>query len=143
MKGQTGAILMIGNNSMLSRSNKQKVNTRNSTETELIAVDDTLPIVQWTKKFMQDQGYDLDTILKEDNKSSILLMKNGRLSSGKRMKHHDIRYFYVKELLDRGVVKIEHCSTEDMVADFFTKPLLGKRFKIMRGLIVNQNISFT
>lgn len=143
MKGQMGAILMIGNNSMLSRSNKQKVNTRNSTETELIAVDDTLPIVQWTKKFMQDQGYDLDTILKEGNKSSILLMKNGRLSSGKRMKHHDIRYFYVKELLDRGVVKIEHCSTEDMVADFFTKPLHGKRFKIMRGHIVNRNISFT
>jgi len=45
MKGQSGSLLMIGKNAVLSRSNKQKVNTRSSTETELIAVDDTLPTV--------------------------------------------------------------------------------------------------
>ena len=88
MKGQSGATLMIGNNTVLSRSNKQKVNTRSSTEAELIAVDDALPTVQWAKHFMRDQGYDLNTIIKEDNKSSILLMRNGRLSSGKRTKHY-------------------------------------------------------
>jgi len=78
MKGQSGAFLMIGDSTVLSRSNKQKINTRSLTEMELIAVDDTLPLVQWTAKFMKDQGYDLNTIVKEDNKSSILLMKNGR-----------------------------------------------------------------
>jgi hypothetical protein len=36
---------------------------------------------------MKDQGYDLETVMKEDNKSTMLLMKNGRLSSGKRTKH--------------------------------------------------------
>jgi hypothetical protein len=47
--------------------------------------------VQWAKNYMKDQGYDLETIIKEDNKSSMLLMKNGRLSSGKRTKNLDIR----------------------------------------------------
>jgi hypothetical protein len=46
MKGHTRAILSIGGNVVLSRSNKQKVNVRSSTEAELIAVDDTLPTIQ-------------------------------------------------------------------------------------------------
>jgi hypothetical protein len=49
---------------------------------ELIAVDDVLPTVQWAKNFMKDQGYDLNTIIKENKKSTMLLMKNGRLSVG-------------------------------------------------------------
>ncbi len=47
MKGQSGAVLMIGDSAVLSRSSKQKINTRSSTEAELIVVDDTLPSVQW------------------------------------------------------------------------------------------------
>ncbi len=139
MKGHSGAVLLIGDSTVLSRSNKQKVNTRSSTEAELIAVDDTLPTMQWAKSFMMDQGYDLETAIKEDNKSTMLLMKNGRLSAGKRTKHLDIRYFYVKDLLERGIVSIEHCATEDMVADFFTKPIQGKRFQILRDVILNRN----
>ena len=54
-----------------------KVNTRSLTEAELIAVDDALPTIQWTRLFMKDQGYNLETILKEYNKSTMLLMKNG------------------------------------------------------------------
>jgi len=142
MKGQSGSLLMIGKNAVLSQSNKQKVNTRSSMETELNAVDDSLPTVQWASLFMKDQGYDLETVVKEDNRSTMLLMKNGRLSSGKRTKHLDIRYFYVQDLLNRGVIKIEHCKTEYMIADFFTKPLQGRRFQILRDIILNRdNIS--
>jgi hypothetical protein len=38
------------------------------------------------------------------------------------MEHFDIRYFYVRDLLE----SIQHCNAEDMVADSFTKPLQGK-----------------
>jgi hypothetical protein len=51
----------------------------------------------------------------------------------------DIRYFYVQDLIRRGIVKIEHCRTEDMIADFFTKPLQGKRFKLLRDIILNRD----
>lgn len=130
MTGQSGAVLVTGGCVVLSRSNKEKVNTRSSTEVELIAVDDAVPTVQWEKSFMKEQGYDLDTLIKEDNRSTMLLIKNGRLSSGKRMKHLDIRYFYVKDLVDRGVIHISHCISEDMIPDFFTKPLQGRQFQM-------------
>jgi hypothetical protein len=139
MKGQSGAVLVAGDCAVLFKSNKQKVNTRSSTETELIAVDDALPTVQWVRSFMLEQGYDLDTMIKEDNRSTMLLMKNGRLSSGKRTKHFDIRYFYVKDLLDRKIINLSHCVSEEMIADFFTKPVQGKRFREIRDVILNVN----
>jgi len=106
MRGQSGAVLVTGDCAVLFRSNKQKVNTRSSTEKGVIAIDDALPTNQWTKNFMAEQGYVLETEIGEDNKSTMLLMKNGKLSSGKRTKHFDIRYFYVKDLIDRGIIKL-------------------------------------
>ena len=139
MRGQSGAVLVTGNSAVLFRSNKQKINTRSSTKTELIAVNDVLPIIQWTTNFMKAQGYHLDTEIKEDNKSTMLLMKNGKLSSGKRTKHFDIRYFYIKDLIDRGIINLSHCISDDMIADFFTKPIQGKRFQILRDIVLNIN----
>jgi hypothetical protein len=126
--------------SVLFKSCKQKKNTRSSTETELIAVDDILPTVQWAKSFMAEQGYELETEIREDNCSTMLLMRNGSLSSGKRTKHLDVRYFYVKDLIDKGVIKLSHCMSDSIIADYFTKPTQEKRFLVLRNLILNLNI---
>jgi len=88
---------------------------------------------------MKEQGYELNIEIKEDNRSTMLLMKNGKLSSGKRTKHLDLRYFYVKDLIDRGIVKLSHFLSEHMIADFFTKPIQGQRLQLLRDLIMNIN----
>ena len=67
----------------------------------------------------------------------MLLEKNGRASSSKRMKHINIRYFFVKDFIDCEEVKIEFLGTEDMIADFFSKPLVGKKFIEFRNEILN------
>jgi hypothetical protein len=141
VRGQNGAVLITGNCTVLFRSNKQKINTRSSTESELLAVDDALPTVQWTRNFMSEQGYNSETHLKEDNRGTMLMMKNGKLSAGKRTKHFDIRYYYVKDLIDQGIMKVSHCVSEDMIADFFTKPLQGKRFMRLRDRILNMALN--
>ena len=71
------------------------------------------------------------------NKSAMLLEKNGRASSGKRTRHIDIRFYFVADRVANGDLRIEHCPTEDMVADFFTKPLQGALFYKLRDLIMN------
>jgi hypothetical protein len=103
MRGQDGAILMTGDCAVLFRSNKQKVSTQSLTESELLAVDDALPTIQWTRNFMSEQGYNLETHLKEDNRSTMLMMKNGKLSAGKQAKHFNIQYYYVK-ILSAGLL---------------------------------------
>ena len=74
---------------------------------------------------MAEQGYELETEIREDNCSIMLLMRNRRLSSGKRTKHLDVRYFYLKDLIDRGMIKLSHCVSDSMIADYFTKPTQG------------------
>ena len=73
----------------------------------------------------------------QDNKSAILLEKNGKKSSGRRTRHINIRYFFIADRVKRGELKIEYCSTDDMPADFFTKPLQGKNFFQFRKQIMN------
>jgi hypothetical protein len=44
--------------------------------------------------------------------------------------------FFVKDRIDKGEIKIEHCPTDDMIADFFTKPLQGQKFIKFRNKIM-------
>ena len=94
--------------------------------------------MMWTGYFLKAQGVAVvDTVLYQDNKSSMLLEKNGRASSGKRTRHIDIRFYFVADRVASGDLRIEHCPTEEMVADYFTKPLQGALFYRMRDHIMN------
>jgi hypothetical protein len=61
----------------------------------------------------------------QDNKSTILLEKNGKALSSKHMKHINIQYFFITDHVDRGNVSLVWCPTGDMIGDFMTKPLQG------------------
>jgi len=138
MKGHTGGTLSLGKGSVYSYAGAQKLVARSSTEAEVIGVDDLMPQMMWTGYFLKAQGFKVvDTILYQDNKSSILLEQNGRASSGKRTRHINIRYYFVADRVAGGELRIEHCPTGDMVADYFTKPLQGAPFYKLRDLIMN------
>ncbi len=74
MHGHTGGGLTMGRGFPIWVSTKQKLNTRSSTESELVGVDDMMPIICWTRCFLLSQGYGIiENLLLQDNKSSILL----------------------------------------------------------------------
>jgi hypothetical protein len=138
MKSHTGATASLGRGSVYSASTRQKLNTKSSTEAELVAVDDVMPMVLWTRYFLEAQGYGVkESRIYQDNMSSILLEKNGRASSGKRTRHINIRYFLVADRVKSGEVSIEYCPTEVMLADYLTKPLQGAKFIWFRDQILN------
>jgi hypothetical protein len=121
MCGHTGGTLSLGGGSVYSTARKQKLVTRSSTECELVGVHDVMPQIEWTKLFLDAQGYNVqDVVIYQDNLSAMLLEKNGKASSTKRTKHLHLRYFYIKDKIDAGEVHVEHCPTDQMVADFFT-----------------------
>jgi hypothetical protein len=138
MRGHTGGVLTLGKGAAYTTSKGQKINTRSSTESELVGVYDVLPQVLWTQYFLEAQGYGVkDCVIYQDNMSTILLAENGKASSSKRTRHINIRYFFVTDLVKKGQVKVTHCPTEDMVSDYFTKPLQGSAFRKLRQLIMN------
>ncbi len=140
MKSHTGATMTLGKGTIASVSTKQKVNTRSSTEAELVSIDDIISKVIWTKRFIEAQGFKVNAnIIYRDNQSSMKLEENGKESSGKRTRHFDIKYFYITDLIKQGEVEIEYCPTDDMMADYMTKPLVGVKYHKFRGWIMNIN----
>jgi hypothetical protein len=137
MQGHTGGGLSMGLGFPIATSTKQKLNTRSSTEAELVGVDDLMPAICWTWYFMEAQGYKVnENIVYQDNQSVILLERNGKASSSKRTKHINIRYFFVTDWIKNQELTVEWCPTGDMIADFMTKPTQGALFKKFRDQIM-------
>lgn len=136
----------MGQGAITSLSRKQKLNTKSSTETELVAVDDKLGNILWTHHFIEAQGYKVDkNIVYQDNMSSLSLEKNGRgVSSSPRTKHIKAKFFLVKDRSDTGgIVHLRYCpSTEIMWADVLTKPLQGAKFHQMCKFLMNCPIDY-
>ena len=78
-------------------------------------------------------------IIYQDNTSTMKLQNNGKLSAGKRTRHFDIKLFYISDLISRDEVEVRYCPTNDMIADYMTKPLVGTKLKRFRDLIMNIN----
>ena len=93
------------------------------------------------KLFLEEQGYQVDkNVLYQDNKSTILLEKNGKQSSSQRTRAMNICYFFITDQFKRGNMQIEYCPTKTMVADFMTKPLQGAQFKKFKKEIMGKQI---
>jgi hypothetical protein len=137
MKSHTGGVVSFGRGAAMSKSSKHKLNTKSSTEAELVGASDYLPYPIWAKKFLKAQGYSLtENIFYQDNQSTIKFERNGRKSCGPNSRHIDIRYFFIKDRIDLENIDVQYCPTEQMLADFFTKPLQGSLFRKFRDVIM-------
>ena len=86
---------------------------------------------------LKQQGYEVNiNVLMQDNKSATKLEQNSRKSCTCNSRQIDIKYFFVKDRVDKGEIKIEYCLTEIMLADFFSKPIQGNLFKFFRDIIM-------
>jgi hypothetical protein len=141
MRSHSGSFMTFGRGMMNGSSNKQRINTTSSTEAEVVAVHDNMPSILWTRYFLEEQGYPMKpSIIHQDNQSAMLLETNGRGSSSKRTRHMNIRYFFVADCQKRNQVIITYCPTDEMIGDFFTKPLNGAKFRRFRNIIMNCDV---
>jgi len=103
----------------------------------LVGASDYLPNTIWAKNFLGAQGYDItENIFYQDNQSAIRLETNGRASAGQKSRHINIRYFFIKDRIASDGMKVVHCPTAIMLADFYTKPLQGALFRKFRSVIL-------
>ena len=87
--------------------------------------------------FLHGQVYGImNNIVYQDNQIAIRTESNGRNYCTGNSRHINIRYFFVKDRVDEGGVKIEYFLTQLMLADYFTKPLKGKMLTIFRDVIM-------
>jgi hypothetical protein len=140
MKSHTGGLMSLGKGGAYSISTWQKLVTKSSTEAELIGVSDIPLQVIWTPNFLLAQGYQvINSVVYQDNKSAIKLEVNGRESISKRTQHINIRHVFITDRIAGNAVMVKYCPTEDMVSEFFTKPLQGALFRKLHTIIMNND----
>ena len=136
-KSQSSVVILMGLGPVFTKCSKQKIVTKSSHEAELVALSDGGSQVIWSRNFLIAQGYELPaTVIYQDNQATITSIKRGKPCSD-RSRHVDIRLFWLGDRIQAGDIEIEYMRSEDMVADFLTKPLQGERFKVMRSKLMN------
>ena len=92
----------------------------------------------WLRKLMVDLFYmELSlTVIQCDNQSCIKLSENPVFHD--RSKHIEIRYHFIRDYVQRGVIRLQYVSTDEQVADILMKSLgRGKHvyFKDKLGVV--------
>ncbi|GJU67791.1 retrovirus-related pol polyprotein from transposon TNT 1-94 [Tanacetum coccineum] len=117
-----------GSSGMSVSSMKQTSTVISSTKAEYIAMSGCCAQILWMRSQLSDYGFAYNRIpLYCDNKSAIALCCNNVQHS--RSKHIDIRHHFIKEQVEKGVVKLYFMRTEYQLADIFTKALPRERFE--------------
>ena len=112
----------MGNNLVSWMSKKQNSISLFTTEAEYIAVGSCCTQLLWMQKLLHDYGICQEHfIIYYDNTSAINISKNPVQHS--RTKHIEIRYHFIKELVEDGTLTLEFIHIDDQKADLFTKPL--------------------
>ena len=127
-KSHSGCAIYLGGACIWCSSRKQKIVTKDSTEAELVALQDMLLMVEQIQEFLIQQGVELNLpVIFQDNTSTITLVTQGGGKS--RNKHLRARQAWVKERHDKKEIKIVHTGTHNMIADALTKPIQGELFR--------------
>ncbi|XP_019094804.1 PREDICTED: putative F-box protein At1g20795 [Camelina sativa] len=114
-------------------SKKQPIVTLSTTEAEYVAASVCACQAVWFMRMLQELGYEVteSTVIRCDNTSAIKLSKNPVFHG--RCKHIGVRFHFLRELVRDGVIRLEHCGSQEQVADIFTKPLKREAFESLRS----------
>ena len=58
------------------------------------------------------------------------------------MKHMNVKFFFAHDMIEKGLMEVDYCPTEEMWADVLTKPLQGKAFREMRSKLMNMPVDY-
>ena len=134
-ESRSGTVLCVNGVYVAAWSSKQKLVSKSSTESELIALTDGSTYVLWAREWLLSQGYSgIVPVVYQDNMSVLSLGKTGR-HPGQRTKHLNIRYFFVFDRVAKNEIILEYLPTKSMIADLMTKPVNGALFIKLVGLL--------
>ena len=95
------------------------------------------------RHFLTAQGYKMPAaVVYQDNMSCMALVDRGR-SGAERTRHIDTRYFWVKERVVNGEMRVEHKGPKEMYANVLTKPLQGSQFVYERQCLTGWGIDMS
>eukprot|EP00253_Pinus_taeda_P012378 PITA_12378 len=131
-KSTSGYVFHMGSRAISWASKTQCIVALSTVEAEYVAATAAACQAVWMRRMLRSLGQEQEkaTVIFCDNSSTIALSKNSVFH--KRTKHIDTRFHYIRELVSNGEIVLEHCRTQEQVADILTKPLDQKSFEFLR-----------
>ena len=124
-KSTSGYVFLLNGGAVTWKSNKQATVADSTTEAEYIAASEAAKEGVWIKNFVQELGVvpscAQPIVVFCDNNGAIAQAKEPR--SHQRSKHIQRRYHLIRDIIDRGDVKMERVASAENVADPLTKAL--------------------
>jgi hypothetical protein len=112
-------------------SRKQSSVALSTAEAEYIALSVAVCEAVWLRKLLTDLfDHEMDPIIICDNQSCVKLSENPVFHD--RLKHIEIKYHYIRDMLQRKAVHVQYLPTHEHIADIFTKPLANTKFEYFR-----------
>nr|GFA56479.1 retrovirus-related Pol polyprotein from transposon TNT 1-94 [Tanacetum cinerariifolium] len=129
-RSTSGSVQFLGERLISWSSKRQKCAAISSKEAEYIALSGCCAQILWMRSQLSDYGLVFNKIpMYCDNKSAIALCCNNVQHS--RSKYIDIRYDFIKEQVEQGVIELYFVNTEYQLADLFTKALGRDRIEFL------------
>jgi hypothetical protein len=131
-KSTSGCCFSLGSTMISWLNRKQTSVALSTTEAEYIAACSASSEVVWLRKLLAGL-FDLElevTCIFCDNQSCIKLSENPVFHD--KSKHIEIKYHYIRDMVQKGVVKLQYIATDEQIADVLTKPLSKIKFEYFR-----------
>lgn len=134
-KSNSGFVFLFRGAPISWGCHKQTTVSISSTEAEYVSLSEACQESVAIRRFLDEVDYKQKnpTLVFEDNQSCIQLASCERI--GRRSKHIETRYHYVRDLNETNIIDLNYCPTEDMVADIMTKPLGANKMAKFRALM--------
>ena len=134
-KSTSGSVFLLSSGAVSWSSRKQPIVTLSTTEAEFVAAASCACQAVWLRRMMEQlcQEQHSATVIYCDNSSTIKRSRNPVMHG--RSKHIDVRFHFLRDLTCDEVVKLEHCPTQEQLADLMTKPLKLDTFEKLRTLM--------
>jgi hypothetical protein len=131
----SGYLLSLGSAVVSWRSHKQSVPTYSTIEAEYVLAAEATKEIMWLRKILGDlqEKQVNSTPLLVDNSSAIKLAKNPRFHD--RTKHINTNYHLIRYHVEDKTIHLRHCSTNEQIADIFTKALGREKFEKLRMML--------
>src|SRR6266487_1382475 len=125
----SGYAFLIDGGAVSWAAKRQEIVVLSTTEAEFVATTHAAKEATWLRRLISEvfRPLAVPTPLYCDNHSAIALMKDGSFHA--RTKHIDIRYHYIRFVVENGTIQLIYCPTDAMVADMFTKVLPNAKAK--------------
>lgn len=122
-KSTYGYVFVLASSAVGWSAKKQPVVTLSTTEAEFIAAANCACQTVWLRRVLEkiELPQSMTSLIYCDNSSTIKLSKNLVLHG--RSKHIDIRFHFLRDLVNQGIIELSYCSTDKQIADTMTKAL--------------------